>query len=224
MRTRIPPALASALLLTATACIPYTVGSTAQTVPAHKTTSTGTWYFIPNAFKEPGDSVAAPLVGVDAELRHGLDARSDIGLRVVPAGIVINYKRRLGADTSHTRAATALMTGAGIVNLGEHAHLEATIIRSGHQRGTLTPFGGARAMQVIPISAGAVHDSPTLGLFGGVRIGDGDFSIVPELGVFYDRSALHVRSADVILVPSVTIQRGRGARGGRGRLWPPRLW
>jgi hypothetical protein len=210
--------LAAAALLAAGACIPYTVGSTAQTVPAHTTTSTASWYFIPNAFKEPGDTVIAPMVGADAELRHGLSARSDVGLRLVPGGVVVNHKRRLGADTSHTRAAVAVMAGAGIVNLGEHAHLEATLIKSGRQAGTLTPYGGVRAMQVIPIGAGAVHDSPTLGLFGGVRIGDQHFTITPELGVFYDRSALHLRSAEVIIVPAVTVQ--RGDRGRRGGGWP----
>jgi hypothetical protein len=71
------------------------------------------------------------------------------------------------------------------------------------------PFGGVRAMQVVPLNAGAVHDSPTLGAFGGVQLGDGAFALRPELGVFYDRSALGVRSASFIVVPAITIQRRR---------------
>src|SRR4051812_37724976 len=73
---------AVALLGSATACLPYTVGSTAQTVPAGQTTGASSYYFIPNAFKRPEDTVAAALVGVDREWRHGLDARSDLGFRV----------------------------------------------------------------------------------------------------------------------------------------------
>lgn len=222
MRSPHSRALTAAAVATAaaaaTACIPYTVGSTAQTVPAHETRRMSSVYFIPNAVREPGDSVGAPMVGADIELRHGLDARSDVGLRLVPAGVVVNYKRRLGLDTSHSRSATAVMTGAGVVNAGEHAHLEATLIRSGRHGGTITPYGGVRAMQVVPITRGAVHDSPTVGLFGGLRIGDASFTIIPELGVFYDRSALELRSADIIVVPAVTVERGRG--GPRGGGWP----
>lgn len=212
----------AAVLLAASACIPYTVGSTAQTVPAHKTVRNTSYYFIPNAVKVPGDSAAGPLVGADAELRHGLDARSDVGFRVLPAGVVVNYKRRLGADTSHTRSAVAVMTGGGIVNAGQHAHVEASLIASGRQDGSVTPYGGLRAMQVAPISQGAVHDSPTAGLFGGLRIGDEEFTITPELGLFYDRSALKVRNADFIVVPAVTLQRGRRRGGGGGPFWPLR--
>lgn len=214
-----PAAAAATVLLAATACIPYTVGSTAQTVPAREITRTTTYYYIPNAFKTPEDSVGTPMPGAEAEFRFGVDARSDVGLRIVPIGAVVNYKRRLGADTSHTRAATALMGGAGIVNSGEHAHLEATLIRSGSQVGTVTPYGGVRAMQVIPLGADAVSDSPTLGVFGGMRLGNERFTLVPELGVFYDRPALGLRSASVIFVPSLTLQRG-SPRNGRGRLWP----
>ena len=207
------------LALLAGACIPYTVGTTAQTVAPGETTRATSWYFIPNAVKTPGDTVAVPLYGADVELRHGIDARSDVGLRLLPAGVAVNYKRRLGSDTSHTRRALAFMTGAGIVNAGEHAHLEATLVASGRQDRELAPYGGLRVMQVVPITRGAVHDSPTAGLFGGLRRGHGDFVVSPEIGVFYDRSALHVRDADVIVVPAVTLERGPGSRSWRPPWW-----
>jgi hypothetical protein len=222
MRSATPSSLVVALLAavaSTSACVPYTVGTSAHPVAAGETTRATSYYFIPNAVRTPGDTVAAPLYGADFELRHGLDARSDVGVRLLPAGVAVNYKRRLGQDTSRTRPAVAFMTGAGIVNAGEHAHFEATLIASGRQGGTLTPYGGLRAMQVVPITRGAVHDSPTAGLFGGLRIGDGDFIISPEIGVFYDRSALHVRSADVIVVPAVTLERGPREGGRRGPPW-----
>ena len=81
----------------------------------------------------------------------------------------------------------------------------------------MTPYGGLRAMQVVPITRGAVSDSPTLGLFGGLRLGDDDFVLSPEIGVYYDRSALHVRNASVIVVPALTLERGPASGRGEGR-------
>jgi hypothetical protein len=178
-------------------------------VPAGQTTSSSSWYFIPNAFKHPGDTIATPLAGVDKEWRHGLDQRSDVGVRITSgAGAVVNYKQRF-RDYDKGGPALAYMVGGGIVNAGEHAHLEATLIASGNEQASVMPFGGVRAMQVIPITTGAVNDSPTIGAFGGVQFGDAAFTIRPELGVFYDRSALGVRSASFIVVPAITLQRGR---------------
>jgi len=81
-----------------TACLPYTVGSSAQTVPANESTHTGTFYFVPNAVKSPDDSIGVPMAGMDYEWRHGIDARSDFGVRMLPGGATTNYKRRIGAD------------------------------------------------------------------------------------------------------------------------------
>ena len=65
--------------------------------------------------------------------------------------------------------------------------------------------GGLRAMQVIPIDRGAVHDSPTLGGFLGARIGTLTAGISPELGIFYDHSALHLHKGNVLFVPAITV-------------------
>jgi hypothetical protein len=97
------------------------------------------------------------------------------------------------------------MVGGGVVNWGEHAHLEATLITSGAESDHFTPYGGLRAMQVIPISRGAVRDSPTLGGFLGSRIGTVAAGISPEVGIFYDRSALHIRRGTLLVVPSITV-------------------
>src|SRR3982750_681459 len=124
-----PLAVTAAVLLAgATGCLPYTVGSTAQTVPAGQTTGASSYYFIPNAFKHPEDTVAAALVGVDREWRHGLDARSDLGFRVTSGlGAVMNYKRRF-RDYGDGGPAVAYLVGGGIVNAGEHLHLEGTVV------------------------------------------------------------------------------------------------
>ena len=195
------------LFVASTACLPYTVGSTAQTVPALQTTRSTSWYFIPNAIKVPGDSIAGPLAGTNLEYRRGLDARSDFGLRLLPGGATADYKRRLNSDLSGSGTAFAYSAGGGIVNAGEHLLLQATLIASGREDASLVPYGGVRAMHVVPISQGAVTDKPTLGVFGGVQIGDAEFAIRPELGVFYDHSALGLRSSDLIFVPAITLRR-----------------
>ncbi|MCY7378377.1 MAG: hypothetical protein LH467_03440 [Gemmatimonadaceae bacterium] len=209
MRTLIRRVIAASPVVFAatTACLPYTVGTTAQTVPARETTRSTSWYFIPNAIKVPGDSIAGPLAGSNLEYRRGLDQRSDFGLRLLPGGVTADYKRRLNTDLSGAGTAFAYSAGGGIVNAGEHLMLQATLIASGREDASLVPYGGIRAMHVVPITQGAVTDKPTLGVFGGVQIGDAEFAIRPELGVFYDHSALGLRSRDLIFVPAITLRR-----------------
>ena len=192
-----------------TACLPYTVGSSAQTVPANESIHTGTFYFVPNAVKSPDDSIGVPMAGADYEWRHGLDVRSDVGVRLLPGGATATYKRRLGADTSHRSGARGFAIGGGIVNWGEHALVEGTLMASGREDAALTPYGGLRVMQTIPITSGAVSDRPTIGVFGGMQIGSRWFSVRPELGVFYDHSALGLRKSEVIIVPAITLMSER---------------
>ncbi len=61
-------------------------------------------------------------------------------------------------------------------------------------------------MHVIPISSGAVRDTPTAGVFGGLKLRISErLSMSPELGVYRDdKSALELRDTNVIVVPSVT--------------------
>jgi hypothetical protein len=196
-------------------CIPYAVGSTAQTVtPGERTTSVST-YLILNGVEDLSDSTASrssSLIGADNELRFGLTPRSDIGVRVPNlSGIVLNYKRRIDSETSDSAGAkggysVALMPGLGFVNFGEHAHFELTLLASAPPQQTVLPYGGIRAMQVFPLSSTAIHDTPTLGAFVGLRIGTAEQGVSPELGVFYDRSALDLRSSTFIVVPSLTLQ------------------
>ena len=190
----------------ACACIPLTVGSTAQPVPVGTTTNTTSVYVVPSSFDDSANHRSYPRYGVDPEFRFGIDDHSDIGVRLPSfSGIVANYKRRLNGVSEDPGFATAVMLGGGIVNWGDHLHLEATFIASAPENDRFTAYGGLRAMQVIPISQGAVHDSPTLGGFVGTRIGSRIAGISPELGVFYDHSALRIRRGNVLFVPAITI-------------------
>jgi hypothetical protein len=202
-------AAATLVLTPLTACLPYTVGTSAQTVPAGQTRHTTSYYFVPNAFKHSDDSVGAPMGGANYEWRHGLDNWSDVAFRVLPGGVTSTYKRRFGTDTSHATGAHAFSVGAGVVNFGEHFLMEGTLMTSGREDAAITPYGGVRAMHVIPMTKGAVSDRPTVGVFGGAQIGSRWFSVRPELGVFYDHSALGVRESNVIFVPAITLMRGR---------------
>jgi hypothetical protein len=187
-------------------CIPLTVGSTAEPVPVGTTVHSTSMYVVPNSVDDSINNRSFPRYGVDPEVRFGFDERSDIGVRAPNfSGIVANYKRRLNGVSGAPGTATALMVGGGLVNWGDHLHMEATLITSAGDNDRFTPYGGIRAMQVIPINKGAVHDSPTLGGFFGARIGTRVAGISPELGIFYDHSALRIRKGNLLVVPAITI-------------------
>jgi hypothetical protein len=193
-------------IVCAAGCIPLTVGSTAEPVPVGTTVYSTSLYVVPNSVDDSVDNRSFPRYGIDPEVRFGLDDRSDIGVRAPSfSGIVANYKRRLNGVSQAPGAATALMVGGGLVNWGDHAHLEATLITSAEDNDRVTPYGGIRVMQVIPLNKGAVHDSPTFGGFFGARLGTRTAGISPELGVFYDHSALRIRKGNVLVVPAITI-------------------
>ena len=199
-------ALATLTITLATGCLPSIVGSTAQTVPAGETTRTGIVYYIPDAV-DLDQAVAGPMRGSDVEIRYGLDDKSDLGFRV-PAysGAVFTYKRRIAGTADPDSAAMSVMAGGGFVNFGEHAETELTFLASGREAGgVVTPYGGLRVMQVVPMSRSAVHDTPTAGGFIGMRMRFGDVDVSPELGVYYDRSALGLRSTNYIIVPGVSL-------------------
>lgn len=210
---RTTPAIAFAILASASldACIPYSVGSTARTVPAGEHTRASTAFVIPNGFEVKGDSTAATIPGVDTELRYGIDDRSDFGVRVPSwSGVVVNYKRRVDAKpagaAADTGVAVAVMAGGGFVNWGEHAEGELSLLVSAREDRRAVPYGGLRVIQVVPLSRGAPADRPTAGGFFGIRLGHSDAGITPEIAVYYDHSALGIRRGDLIIVPSITLR------------------
>jgi hypothetical protein len=190
-------------------CISYSVGTTARPVPKGKFQPNLMVYWVPNGIENVDssgtvrDSLA--YASADFEGRWGLSDSSDLGLRVpAGSGAIINYKRLINGPNDPNRTAVSAIVGTGIVNFGNHAFFEAGLIASGKE-GDHVPYGGIRAMQVVPLNRTAVHDTPTAGVFGGVRFRVGtNFSFSPELGVYHDKSALHLRKRNVLLIPSIS--------------------
>lgn len=204
--------LAGTAVLAAAGCIPYSTGTTAAPVERGELAPSMAVYFVPGGTERLWeDSVSGgSLLGVDMEVRYGIDDRSDLGLRVPGfAGIVLDYKRRVTSSANPAAPAVAVLLGTGVVNAGDHALFEAALLASGRQSDRLTPYGGFKAMHVLPLTSYAVSDDPTVGVFGGVRIGTERLGVSPEIAVFHDRSALGLRSGNVIVVPSLTIHGSR---------------
>ena len=199
------------VLLALTGCIPYTVGSTAQTVPVGEQVRTTTAGFVIGGGSDLRDSIGGarstnvPLS--DVEVRWGLTDHSDLGIRVPGAsGLVLNYKARHQGSAHPDSAGFATLIGGGVVNWAQHAFLEGALIWSGARTGSTVRYGGFKAMHTLPIAAGALTDTPTIGGFFGFRIGDGETTISPELGVYYDRSATGIRTGSIVVVPAVTLR------------------
>lgn len=218
-----PPWWCWPTLLGVTACVPHTVATTAQPVPVGDAAPALIWYSIANGIEVMRDTGSIAWLGIDAEARVGVTDRADVGIRVTSGtGAVVTYKYRLTRNDDRRASAIAIMSGGGIVNFGNHVHFEATLLASGHQS-LFTPYGGLRVAQVVPLSRGAPSDSPTAGGFLGLRIGKEQLGVSAEVGVFYDRSALGVRSSNVIVVPALVIHGSEliraitDATGGRPR-------
>ncbi|MES3035431.1 MAG: hypothetical protein V4813_15635 [Gemmatimonadota bacterium] len=210
-----PLALLACSLLTG--CISYTVGQGAETAPKGERTSSSSISVVPGTLD---DSLPTRRPSVDTEVRYGVGPRTDIGFRLATwSGFMATWKQQLTrADTSarpENRARTSIMLGGGILNMGEHAGLEATLISSGRwsQYGQL--YGAIRAVQVIPITRTAIRDDPVVGASIGYLLGDRDYSIGPEIGVYYDRSVLGLNTNRVLVIPSIVVRR-EGVSGFRG--------
>ena len=189
-----------------TGCLPYTVASTARPAAEGEMQQTGTLYAIPGAYESEHDSLSIPMKGADFEIRYGLDEFSDVGIRIPSmSGAVVTYKRRLDGPSEDPGVAVAFMAGGGFVNMGEHALGELTLIVSGDDARQFVPYGGLRGMHVLPLSRHAVSDRPTVGTFLGVRIGNADFGVSPEIAIYYDRSALEWREREWLIIPAVSI-------------------
>lgn len=197
--------------------ISYTVGQGAETAAVGKRVSSSSVNVVPGTL---GDSHPTRRPSVDTELRYGIDERTDVGFRVATwSGFMATWKRQLTrADSSsrlENRARTAVMLGGGILNLGEHAGLEATLITSGRWTKQGQPYGAIRVAHVLPISRTARRDDPVIGAAFGFLFGDRDYSVGPELGVYYDRSVLGLNSSRILVIPSI-VMRASGTRGFRG--------
>lgn len=203
-------ALGAALLLwVASACLPYSMGSTAQPVREGEMLRTTSAGFVIGGGSRLDDSTGTGSLNVpssDQELRFGLSDRSDVGLRVVSgSGLVLNYKRRHAGAADPDSAAFSTMWGGGIVNFGQHAYVEGSLMFSGRRRGSVLPYGGIKAFHVWALDPTALHDKPSVGAAFGLRLGTWDRGVSPELAVYYDEPVLGTRQGNVVIVPTVTL-------------------
>ncbi|MEM6326248.1 MAG: hypothetical protein AAF791_03935 [Bacteroidota bacterium] len=200
------PVLLLALSLAGCA-VPYNVGQTAQTTPQGTVVpDAALQYATHDRLRERGED-DGPTFMVSNGVRLGLDAYSEIGLRLVGPGAVVTYGRRL-TGTPGSDAGTAVIGGGGIL-LGEggHAHLEASLVTSSNPLGTITPYGGLRAQFLGPF--GSNNESVgAVGVFGGLRFGEPDLAILPEIGIFYSPTEAFGET-EWIVAPSVSV-RGEG--------------
>lgn len=207
--TPIRSLILSLSLFSLTSCISYSVGTTARPTPEGEFQPNLAVYFVPNGIESPGgedtSGTSLAYASADFEGRWGLDDRSDLAIRVpAGSGAILTYKRLINGPNDPQKPAVSTVIGGGIVNFGNHAYIEGGLIASGREDRQV-PYGGIRAMHVIPMHSGAVEDSPTIGAFSGVRLQLGtNFAISPELGVYYDPSALELRKRNVIFIPSLT--------------------
>jgi hypothetical protein len=208
MRRTIHLILLGVTPLLLTGCIAYAVGTTARPVPKGEFHPNLSVYFVPNGIEDTsedsGTNDSLAYASADFEGRWGLSDKSDLGLHVPPGGVIVNYKRVLNRVNDPERSAVAVMGGAGIVNWGNHAYFEVGLVTSGREDEHV-PYGGIRVMQVLPLNSTAVSDTPTAGIFGGIRYRvNASFSVSPELGVYYDESALEIRKRNFVVIPSIS--------------------
>jgi hypothetical protein len=215
-----------------TACISYTVGQGAETAPKSEQISSSSVNLVPGTVNDRYSGSSAGVStgrrpstrrpSLDSELRIGIDDRNDVGVRLATySGFMVTWKHQMGrADSSATpenRARTAFMLGTGILNLGEHAGLEGTLIASSKWNAAGQYYGAVRAIQVLPITSSARSDDPVVGAAFGFLFGDRERSIGPEIGVYYDRSVLGLNTNRILVIPSLVV-RGDGIPG-LGRLF-----
>lgn len=183
-------------------CVPYAVGTTAETVPVKRVSPSAVVQIASaNRDNDRRERPSGAVASIGNEARLGLDARSDIGVRILGLGsVVATYKRRLSGTGE---AGTALLVGAGVVGT-DQIHVEATFVGSLPRSGRLVPYGGLRVQDLTPFAGDALATDPAVGVFAGGRVGWPDLSLSPEVGVFYSPSPLAGDDA-VVIVPSITI-------------------
>ena len=194
------------LLLAASGCVPYAVGTTAATVPERSVVPSAVVQIASaNRALDQDDRSGGAAVAVGNETRLGLGPRSDVGVRLLGLGsVVASYKRRLSGTGD---AGTALLIGAGVVG-AERVHGEVTLVHSLAARGRITPYGGVRVQAMRAFAGDAIQTPAAVGAFAGGRFGWPDLALSPELGVFYSPSPL-ARDGDLVIVPSVTVHGAR---------------
>ena len=192
-------------------CVPYAVGTTADTAPAREVEPSTVLQVVSSRRDlDRGDEPRGAGLTIGNAARLGLDSRSDVGVQILGLGsITATYKRRLTGPLESDRG-TALIVGAGVVGTS-HLHAEATLVAS---PGALViaprvvPYGGVRVQDLTAFSGDALGSAPAVGLFVGGRFGWPDLGLSPELGLFYSPSPVR-GDRDLVVVPSVTVRGDR---------------
>lgn len=197
--------LALGLSSVVTGCLPYTMGSTAATVPSgtQRTTLSLAASFGDRSADGP---VETPISVVDAETRIGLSDRSDAGLRISGvSGAVVSYKRRLSG--SARGAALSAQVEGGVVKGGALAMGGISVLASSDDMKRNALFGGVRYLPVAPLTRDAERESATIGAFLGLQMRRASFVFLPELSVVrgYDDWIAH--RAAWFVIPSISFTR-----------------
>jgi hypothetical protein len=202
-------------------CLPYTMGATAATVPRDSVVATVSLSRGSAAIASRSE-YDIPFPTLDVEARAGIDAASDLGLRVTSlSGLVVSYKRRLlGAADG---PAVAGQFEAGIVHLGDHGLGGLSLLASGGETAVAAPFVGARVLALAPFRARAARSGPVAGGFAGMRFGAGRVALLPEVAVFRDPNQGDRQGRQWFVVPAlgVRVSHAKSPRGGcRLGRWP----
>ena len=204
-------AIGAALLLLCTGCISYTVGMGAETTPVGETSSSTSLNIVPGTLKESSQSTPTRRPSVDTEVRYGLSPRTDIGFRLATySGVIATWKHQLTRPDSsrmiENRPRTSIMLGGGLINGAEHAAWEVTLISSGAWSTAGQLYGAVRATQAVAVTGTARKDDPVVGTVIGYLLGTRESSFGPELGVYYDRSALGINTRRILVIPSIVVR------------------
>ncbi len=218
-RRRTCVAMAVMLTLTPLACLPYNMGATAATVPRDSVVAVISMSSGTTAIATRSEyDIRLPTL--DVEARTGIDARSDMGVRVTSlSGLVGSYKRLLFGDAFGP--AMAMQLEGGIVHLCEHGILGGSLLASGSEERSFAPYGGVRALALAPLRSNGTRSGPVLGGFAGLRLGAGRWSLLPELAVFRDPNQGDRRGRTWFVVPALGIRMIPPSRSG-GRCRPGR--
>lgn len=192
-------------------CVPYAVGTTADTVAPREVEPSAVLQAVSSRRDlDRDDDPRGAGITIANSARLGLDARSDVGVMIVGLGsISATYKRRLTGPLNSDRG-TALIVGGGVIGTS-HLHAEATLVAS---PGALqiaprvVPYAGVRVQDLTPFGNNGLGSAPAIGLFAGGRFGWPDLALSPELGIFYSPSPLPSDDT-VIVVPSITVRGDR---------------
>ncbi|MEQ1693600.1 MAG: hypothetical protein ABMA00_20090 [Gemmatimonas sp.] len=197
--------LALGLSSFATGCLPYTMGSTAATVPSGTQRTT---FSLAASFgdRSADGPVETPIGVVDAETRIGLSDRSDAGLRISGiSGAVVSYKRRLSGSAQG--AALSAQVEGGVVKGGALAMGGISVVASSADANRNALFGGVRYLPVARLARDVDRESATIGAFLGLQMRRASFVLLPELSVVRGYDDVIAHRATWFIIPSISLTR-----------------